>query len=737
MISISKKTLQDLEFDRVLTQVQNYTYNELAKKAIDEIEVFSSKDACMSALLKTEEYLFTFENQNKIPNHDFFDLAKSIHLLGIENTYIETKSLYELASNVNSLITLKKFFKKFKDIFPHLYLEIEKLAIHKEISAYILGKISKYADLLDTASLQLSEIRKEKAKVTTQISQSFNRALKKAKDNNHLDQIQESVIDGVRVLAVQAMHRKRVKGSLLGTSKTGSIVYIAPQSCLKYEQEKQHLEFEEQEEIIRILKEITDYLRPYKYDLESYQAYFISLEVTAAKAKYAQDIQACLPKIVDEKTIKLREAYHPLLWQNNRALEKETIPQDIFLHEQQQIIVISGPNAGGKSITLKTIGLLQVMLQSGLLIPVDEKSKMCFFDKVLTDIGDNQSIENQLSTYSYRLKNMRYFLQKCNKRSLFLIDEFGTGSDPELGGVLAEVFLEEFYRKKAFGVITTHYANLKALADELPNATNANMQFDKRSLKPLYTLVTGQAGSSFTFEVARQNGIPFSLINRAQKKVSRVKIRLDKTISKLQTERNKLQRKSASLEKEYSKTGELQHEWEEKSEKLQEKLEQFQFLYDSNQKMLQYGREVNQMLNRYLQTNNKKQLTQHFNKWVQAEKVKYSKKNTEKAASKKGKPQKTIKKEKEEQKKLQKQLINTEKEVLREVIKVREKKAVIDKKEVAKKANYQYKVGDIVRVADSFSQGTIDRIEGKKLIINYGQFTAETTKEKVVLVKAI
>lgn len=736
MISISKKTLQDLEFDRVLTLIQNYTHNELAKKAIDEIEVFSSKDACMSALLKTEEYLFTFENQNKIPNHDFFNLSKSIHLLGIENSYIETKSLYELATNVNSLLTLKKFFKKFKDIFPHLFSEIDRLAIHKEIPAYLFGKISKYAELLDTASLHLAEIRKEKAEVITQISQSFNRALKKAKEQNHLDQIQESVIDGVRVLAVQSMYRRRMKGSLLGTSKTGSIAYIAPQACLKYEQEKQHLAFEEQEEIIRILKEITDYLRPFQYDLETYQFYFISLEVTAAKAKYAQDIHACLPKIVTEKNIKLIGAYHPILWQKNRELALETIPQSINLHEQQQIIVISGPNAGGKSITLKTIGLLQVMLQSGILVPVDEKSEMCFFDKVLTDIGDNQSIENQLSTYSYRLKNMRYFLQKCNERSLFLIDEFGTGSDPELGGALAEVFLEEFYHMKAFGVITTHYANLKALADELPYATNANMQFDKRSLKPLYTLVTGQAGSSFTFEVARQNGIPYSLINRAQKKVSRVKIRLDKTIAKLQTERNKLQRKSASLEKEYSKAGKQQREWEDKSEKVQEKLKQFQLLYDTNQKMLQYGREINQILNRYLQTNNKKQLTQHFNKWVQAEKIKYSKKKTEKAASKNGKPQKTVIKEKEEQKRLQKQLKNTENEVMQEVVKVRAKKAVIDKKEAAKKANYQYKIGDIVRVEDSFAQGIIDKIEGKKLIINYGQFTAKTTKEKVVLVKS-
>ena len=205
-------------------------------------------------------------------------------------------------------------------------------------------------------------------------------------------------------------------------------------------------------------------------------------------------------------------------------------PSNLRAHKTQQIIVISGPNAGGKSITLKTIGLLQVMLQSGILIPVHEKSEVSVFDKILTDIGDNQSIENQLSTYSYRLKNMRNFLKRCNDNTLFLIDEFGTGSDPELGGALAEVFLEEFYEKGAFGIITTHYSNLKVLASELEHVTNANMQFDQRSLEPLFKLHTGQAGSSFTFEVAQKNGIPFSLINRAKKKVEREKIRLIKPL---------------------------------------------------------------------------------------------------------------------------------------------------------------------------------------------------------------
>ena len=279
-----------------------------------------------------------------------------------------------------------------------------------------------------------------------------------------------------------------------------------------------------------------------------------------------------LPKIGKTKRIFFKNAYHPILLVKNKEANLEVIPQSIELNEEQQIIVISGPNAGGKSITLKTIGLLQVMLQSGILIPVDERSETTVFDTVLTDIGDNQSIENQLSTYSYRLKNMRYFLRKCNERTLFLIDEFGTGSDPELGGALAEIFLEELYHKKAFGIITTHYSNLKVLANELDNVTNANMQFNEQTLEPLYKLYVGQAGSSFTFEVAQKNGIPFSLINKAKKRVETEKIRLDKTISKLQKERNRLQKNSENLEKQKSKGQEHIDSLQDKEEKIQAKL---------------------------------------------------------------------------------------------------------------------------------------------------------------------
>jgi len=316
---------------------------------------------------------------------------------------------------------------------------------------------------------------------------------------------------------------------------------------------------------------------------------------------------------------------------------------------------------------------------------------------------------------------MRDFLRYCDKNTLFLIDEFGTGSDPELGGALAEVFLEEFYEKKAYGIITTHYANLKVLANELDNVVNANMQFDEQSLQPLFKLFIGQAGSSFTFEVAQKNGIPFRLINRAKKKVEGEKIRLDKTISKLQKERNKLQKTTENLEKEKEKAAEHTDSLSSKQSKIQEKLESFQELYDSNQKMLGMGRKINEISNRYFQTNNKKELFASFYKWITIEKSKYIKNNPVKSTSKPAK-----KKLKEVAKKKKEALKNTETEILVKVAVVREQQKE-KAKEIAKdKANFVFKVNDKVRFVDGKSCGVIEKIEKSNAFINFGLFTTKT-----------
>ena len=727
--NISNKTLQDLEFATVLQHVTEHCITGLGKERVLATTPITYKKGLFKELHLVNEYLSSFQSENRVPNHGFDDVTESVKRLKIENSFIETVAFLKIATTSLTVNEHLKFFKKFKVQFPTFFDLSQKI----EFTTYIDDEIKKIIELSgevkNNASTSLKQIRKDINHIRGKIGASFTSALSKSIGAGFLDDIKETVVDNQRVLAVKAMYRRKVSGSLLGSSKSGGIVYIAPQATLAYSREYQNLVYEEKQEVVKILRELATTVRPMTSLLEEYLAYLIHIDAVGSKAKYAKECNAVLPKISKEKKIYFKNAVHPVLWRKNMQQQIETIPQTIQLHQKQQIIVISGPNAGGKSITLKTIGLLQIMLQSGLLIPVDERSETYIFENILTDIGDNQSIENQLSTYSYRLKNMRSFLRKCNAETLFLIDEFGTGSDPELGGALAEIFLEEFYNNGAFGIITTHYSNLKVLANELENVTNANMQFDERSLEPLYKLFIGQAGSSFTFEVAQKNGIPYSIINKAKKRVETEKIRLDKTISKLQKERNRLQKNSDNLEKQKIQGQEHLESLQEKDDKIQAKLAGFQELYDNNQKMLSLGRKTNELLNKYFQTNNKKELTTNFNKWVADEKVKRAKKNPEKLTTKTQKLKaKTVEKQ------MQQVIEQVEKEVLEKVVEVRKEKKVVAAKVAKEKAEYNYKINDRVRVVGSNAIGTIEKIEKKKVEINYGFFTTKTTVDKLEFV---
>ncbi|MGB0838300.1 MAG: endonuclease MutS2 [Flavobacteriaceae bacterium] len=737
MSHISKKILIDLEFPSVIERIVAQAQTSLGKELAHKIKPFKGQFSAEQELFKTDEILKSFESENHIPSVFFEEVTKDVQMLQIDDSFLSIEAYIRLRSLSERGQEVLKFLKKFEIQFPHLASQAEKIEISGRVHEEIDQIINASLQVDDKASSELKSIRRGIQQVRGQIGVSFNSALSRYASSGVLDDIRESVLDHRRVLAVQAMHRKKVKGSVIGSSRTGSIVFISPESTLKLERELQDLHFQEKQEITKILKALNDRLRPYSLLISEYQEFLAYCDTLIAKAKYARVIDAVLPEFSKDKSLNYIQAYHPILLEKNKSLNEKTVPQDISLNKEQHIIVISGPNAGGKSITLKTIGLLQAMLQSGVLIPVDPRSTVHFFDHILTDIGDNQSIENQLSTYSYRLKNMKHFLNKCDDNTLFLIDEFGTGSDPELGGALAEIFLEEFYDKGAYGVITTHYSNLKVLAGELDYVTNASMLFNEKTLQPLYKLHVGQAGSSFTFEVAQKNGIPFRLINRAKKRVEIEKVRLDKTISKLQQERRKLQQTSDALKDETSKAKSTKESLSEKEQKVQEKLESFQSLYDENQKMLVFGRKTNELLHRYFQTNNKKELVTEFNKFALSEKTKHTKKNPPKLdpTKKEKKVEKVATKKAAEEKKVR--LENIEKEVLEKVVEVRKKR----KKEAAQvakeKAAYIFKVGDRVRLIDSRSVGSIDKIEKNQVFINYGMFTTKAKKDQLELVEAV
>lgn len=717
---IQDKTLKDIEFYTVLNQMAEHCLTHLGTEKALQITPFRKKEDIMQALWLTNDYLASFENDNRIPNHGFEPITKEIQFLKIENSFLETGSFKKIKAISITSNDIIGFLKKFKEYYPNLFEFSSPIPITNELIQQIDGIIDRFGDVKDNASDELFKLRQEINSVRGKINQSFMSALNAYSAQEYLDDIKESVVENKRVLAVKAMYRRKVKGAILGGSKTGSIVYIEPEATFRYTRELNNLVFEETEEVNRILKQLTDFMRPYRELLKNYQTFLTEMDVIFAKAKYAKSINALLPEVTENKDYHLKDAIHPLLYISNQKKNIKTFPQSIELHPENRIIVISGPNAGGKSITLKTVGLLQVMLQSGLLIPVHERSKICLFDRILTDIGDNQSIENHLSTYSYRLKQMNYFLKKCNKNTLFLIDEFGTGSDPELGGALAETFLEEFYHREAYGIITTHYSNLKVLANELPFMQNANMMFDEKSLEPMFKLALGQAGSSFTFEVAQKNGIPYSLINRAKKKIERGKVRFDATIAKLQKERSKLEKTERSLKVNEQKKLNEAEKLEEINLKIQKKLESYQELYDSNQRLIYLGQKLDDLADRYFNNNQKRELMAELFKIVQIENSKRKKVSAKAKKVQKAKEQKVIK---EAEKTV---------EVIRE-----KKKAAKKKVEAAPKPTPIFRIGDRVRLQDGRAIGSIDKLEKNKAVINYGMFTTNVSVDQLELVEAV
>ncbi|MDA9875479.1 DNA mismatch repair protein MutS [Flavobacteriaceae bacterium] len=720
MINISKKTLQDLEFESVIQQVAAHNVTSLGKTEVLATLPFSKRDQVIDALRLTNEFVSSFENENRIPNHGFDAITSELKLIQIENNYLEIDGFRKIASLCVTTNILLKFFKKFHEYYPLLHTVSLQLEANKEIPEAIHSVVDKFGEIRNDASDTLYGLRKSIQAVRTKINTSFNSALSMYNSAEYLDDIRETVMENRRVLAVKAMYRRKVKGSIMGASKTGSIVYIEPDATHQHQRDLNNLEFEETEEIKRILLELTSFISGYSPLLESYQQFLTKLDVIYAKAKYAKEINAVLPEITTHQELDLVNAYHPLLLVANKSEGLKTYPQTITMTTNSRIIVISGPNAGGKSITLKTVGLLQLMVQSGMLIPVHERSKLCLFDTILSDIGDNQSIENHLSTYSYRLKQMNYFLKKCNKQTLFLIDEFGTGSDPELGGALAETFLEVFYEREAFGIITTHYSNLKLLANELPHIQNANMLFDEKTLLPLYKLVIGQAGSSFTFEVAQKNGIPYSLINRSKKKIERGKIRFDKTIAKLQKERSKLEKTERALKQNEIKKSLETDKLETTNAKAKKKLQSYQELFDSNQRLVYLGQKISDLGERYFENKRKRELMNELFKLVQIENSK-----RQKISLKQKKAQKA--KEAELKKEVEKKVA-----VIRKEKKKQKEKAAL----IPPKPKRVLVVGDLVRLEDGRAVGTLDKLEKNKAVVNYGLFTTTVNIDRLEYVNS-
>ncbi|UJF28853.1 DNA mismatch repair protein MutS [Kaistella sp. 97-N-M2] len=711
---IQKDDLDELEFPELLAEIAPFAYSKKTADKISKLRPFAQDEAEIS-LKKVAEFLSSFESDNAIPFHEYEDIEEELKLMVIENYRLENASFLKIKSLTEQIARLQKFYPVYEDLFRNLHNDVKDLEYRKEIIDRIDKVLNRFGEVKSEASPILKTLRADISHARKAIQENFNRSLTALTNTDYLDDIRESIIDDQRVLAVKSGYKKRVPGRVLGLSKTGSITYIQPESVVKHQFKLREDIEEEKKEVDKILRKLTTEIAEFQPQLSDYQTYIFDLDLTRAKAKFAEKIHGVLPKINVHKTMRLVQAYHPLLWIRNLAEKKKIFPQTLTFTEHNRIICISGPNAGGKSITLKTVGLLQLMIQSGILVPVHPKSEMFFFDKLMTDIGDNQSIENQLSTYSSRLKKMSTIIKEANADTLLLIDEFGTGSDPELGGALAEAFLEFFYDKKSFAIITTHYTNIKLVIEQLPNAQNAAMLFDEHSLEPLYKLEVGQAGSSFTFEVAEKNKIPKYIIEAAKKKVEHDIINLDKTIVKLQQEKFEVEKLRTDLTEKRDSTQNKKENLEKLNEQLQQKLFNFQKLYEDEHRKLQFGNKIEGFIDSYIKGKSRKLVVGDFVKILEQEK--FRKLGADKDENKK---MQIVKR------KITQQLKKVD--VQEKIVETHEK---LEDKRQRERAVWM-KVGQRVRIPGSTSVGTIEKIEKNgKVSVNYGTFKTQISGDEL------
>ncbi|NPA46457.1 MAG: DNA mismatch repair protein MutS [Chlorobi bacterium] len=712
MAYIHPKVLEDLDFDSVRRLTLEKTDNPLVRRRISEKMPAGNYAEVADELQRTDEYLKGLQSGNFFPSSDFKPFGEELDKLSVKNIFLEAPVFLKLARAVETMIEWKKFLKKFASDYPAWSGYLSLFSVHPQVAKEIRTKISRTGEVKDQASPELEEIRRRIREWRRQRDDQFSRLVAHFDRLGYLDEIKESVAGDKPVLAVKAMYKRQVKGQITGTSRSGSIIFIEPQATAEFNRRLQILHADEKAEIIKILKALTDFLRPFAEDLQAYEHFLTEAEFSRAKALLAQETDAVLPQIVSRRVLHLRQAYHPLLKWHHRHGGKPVVPHDIELNPQRRIMVISGPNAGGKSITLKTVGLIQLMLQAGWLVPVHPESKMPFFGKILSDVGDHQSVENELSTYSYRLKNMKLFLRLADVNTLFLIDEFGSGTDPDLGGALAEVFLEEFSRSGAYGIITTHYNNLKHKAGELEGVFNAYMEFDAQRLEPTYRLVTGQPGSSFTFEIAAKMGIPYSLINRAKKKTSRQKVRFDRTLSQLQEEKKNLRQSRENYLKQSAEAERQRRQLEDEHLQILKKLEAFRQLYETERHTLEAGRKILQIFRQFQKDKDKKKLWKSVNKWIDKEFVRQQKTSAKKIPAKH---------EKKWREQVHKEL--SDKDVKKELTRLE-----------IKKMTYIPKPGDRVRLKGSTANATLERIENDIAVLNYGRFTAKVPLQDLELV---
>lgn len=676
-----------LGFDKIRQLLTEECVSSLGRTFVDKIKFSERFEQIKKMIDQTAEFRLILQLESSFPNQNYLDVLPYLRRAAIEGAYLDQEEFFDIKL---SLTTIQQIFHFFKNKPEGIYPQLKKLMenalpeYNKEGWSNLIGQINLVIDekgtVKDNASKELFEIRRKLAAELQNVKRTLERIYRTAKNSGWIgDEMSLTVRNGRLVLPLLAEHKRKLSGFVHDESSTGQIAFVEPGEVLEANNEIRDLEIRERREIIKILEQLTTVLRPQLADLEKSYFFLGLIDFIRAKARLAQKINAFNPLIVNEAIVDWSFAVHPLLYLAHQKVKKKVVPLRVGLNKENRILIVSGPNAGGKSVMLKTIGLIQYMAQCGLLVSVSPDSKIGVFKNLFIDIGDEQSIENDLSTYSSHLTNMKHFLENSNKYTLFLIDEFGTGTEPTLGGSIAEAILEQLLKNKAFGIANTHYTNLKVFADKNNGLVNGAMKFDAEHLEPLYELEIGKPGSSFALEVAQKIGLPTFIIQNAKKKLGKSQVNFEKLLKELEIEKKVFSDQNADLQKE--------------TRELKEKVSQYNslknFLENDRKRLLDTAKEQ------------AKNLLKEANKKIEST-IREIKEN---------------KADKELTKVVRQELQVFEKELL----KIEKPRTQIIPKSVWEKEEGKLGIGDFVKLQDQETFGQVLTLNGKEAEILFGE----------------
>lgn len=704
-------------FDKIRELIKSRCLSSLGKELVDEIDFCTNYNTLSETLSLVNEFVIIIREMENFPTSYYFDLREALTKIRIEGRFLETEELFDLKRSLETISGIVRFLKQTKDEqLPYLKRLLSGVQVYPYVIERIDSILNKYGKIKDNASPELSHIRKELLSKQSNVSKRLQAILKKAQDDGLVeDDTSVAMRDGRAVIPIASAHKRKLNGIVHDESATGKTSYIEPAEVVEMNNQIRELEYSEMREIIRILTAFSNDIRPYLPDLMQSYTFLGKIDFIRAKAIYAIEIEAIKPYIDKECQLDWEGAVHPLLMMALRRENRKVVPLNIRLTAQKHILLISGPNAGGKSVCLKTVGLLQYMLQCGFLIPVKQNTVAGIFDRIFIDIGDEQSIENDLSTYSSHLMNMKFFLKNSTDKTLVMIDEFGTGTEPLLGGAIAESILAQLNEMRVFGVITTHYTNLKHFASSTEGIENAAMMYDSSKMEPLFQLDIGKPGSSFAFEIARKIGLPENILQEATDKIGKDHINFDKHLRDIVRDKRYWETKRMKIRKVEKTLDDLAEKYETDLSSLDKQRKEI--ILKARQEADQILSEANKRIENTIREIRETQADKEKTKQIRAKLVEFKQEIEETSAVQDDFISQKIQKLKEKESR------RNEKRA--------EKKPQEQKEKVKEEEPDVWKPGDKVVMDGNQNIGEILELNDKNAVVAFGQIRTSVSRDKL------